>query len=83
MSACMMCESQAPEGELLCRTHLSISKRTDSDDWSEANRIWCAFFHRKVEIERVDDFDGLKDRLDGAAAIVGSDMPTEQPWEES
>ena len=39
--------------------------------------------YRKVEIKRVDDFDGLKDRLDGTAAIVVSGTPTEQPWEES
>ena len=26
------------------------------DDWHLSNRIWCAYFHRGIPIERVDTF---------------------------
>jgi hypothetical protein len=48
-SPCLICGIQCSTG--VCPHHTFDMK----DRWSEANRIWCGYFHRGDVIERVTE----------------------------
>ena len=53
-----LCAFCGMPGERLCQIHtLRGEGGTDPKTWHQANRIWCNYFHRGVQIERVPPGD--------------------------
>ena len=63
MALCPLCGTQTSERGGLCLHHTCVY----GDGWATANRIMCAFFHRKQEPERL----GPVERDDAFFAYTG------------
>ncbi len=50
-STCSHCGLQLNDGSALCPHHYKAA----ADNWSEYNRAYCNFFHRKQELPRAYD----------------------------
>ena len=49
MSVCASCGVSLPTNSFICPHHLIAL----GEDWSRANKIWCDYLHRGVEIPRL------------------------------